>query len=438
MAARADPAGSRPRVLVTGANGFIGSAFVADLISEGYEVLAAVRDPARMQRRFPSVRAVAVDLNTMTAPADWQTLVRGLDAVVNVAGILQSAPGQSAEAIHTHAPKALFRATADAGVRRIVQVSAVSVDAASEYARTKAAADAFLMGLECDWVVLRPSLVYGRRAYGGTALMRALAVVPFAVPLVGAGDQAFQPIHVRDLCKTLIWAIRSDDAAGALVQPCGPERLDMRDILALYRAWLGRPEARFVSVPRPLVAGLCRLGDFFGSGPLRTTSLVQIEHGNLADPAEFEARTGIVARPMAEMLEREPSATGELWQARGFLVRPLVRASLVLLWLVSGLLGLMAPTGESAVWFSALGVPNALHGVLAKAAGAADLAIAFLLATGLRPTFTAWAQLALISGYTLALTIAAPDLWGDLFGPLLKNIPIAALVVVDRILSEER
>jgi len=141
---------------------------------------------------------------------------------------------------------------------------------------------------------------------------------------------------------------------------------------------------------------------------------------------------------MAEMLEREPSATGELWQARGFLVRPLVRASLVLLWLVSGLLGLMAPTGESAVWFSALGVPNALHGVLAKAAGAADLAIAFLLATGLRPTFTAWAQLALISGYTLALTIAAPDLWGDLFGPLLKNIPIAALVVVDRILSEER
>lgn len=416
------------RVLLTGANGFIGSHLVASLLARGHSIVAAVRDPKKLARRFPSLEARFCDLNRFLKPSDWAPLVEGCDAVVNCAGILQSRRGDRLREIHAQAPKALFAAAQAAGAHRIVQISAVSIGADTEYARSKRAGDEALMALDVDWVVLRPSLVYGRMAYGGTALMRALAAMPFRMPVIGAGGQAFQPIHVEDLCATVLWALDSPGAPRKLVEPCGPERLAMRDILPLYRAWLGLAPAPLLKIPPALVRAASRLGDAFGTGSLTTTSLDQLEYGNTADPGAFTQATGLRPRRMADALEREPAGPAELWQARFVLLRPLVRASLAALWLVSGLLGLFA-TAQVA----AFGPP-----VLGMATGAWDLAIAAMVAFSARPKLAFWLQLLTVIGYTAVLTALAPELWLDLFGPLLKNLPILALILVYRVLEEER
>lgn len=168
------------RILLTGANGFIGSELTSDLLKAGHDVAAAVRDPAKFLRRFPGTTVVLADFNVLTTSAQWLPLLTGLDCVINCAGILQSRAGQSASSIHTHAPLALFQAAHSLGVRKIIQISAVSADADTEYAQSKSAADKGLMAMDADWVILRPSLVYGRQAYGGTAMLRALAACPLS------------------------------------------------------------------------------------------------------------------------------------------------------------------------------------------------------------------------------------------------------------------
>src|SRR5438045_3005059 len=109
-----------------------------------------------------------VDFMQPRTPAAWAETLRsaGVDTVVNCVGILMPSAGQTFERVHAEGPMELFRGAAQAGVRRIVQVSALGVggDAqslASPYLHSKLRADDALAALPLDWAVLRPSLVFG-------------------------------------------------------------------------------------------------------------------------------------------------------------------------------------------------------------------------------------------------------------------------------------
>ena len=427
-------------VLLTGANGFIGRHIMAALLRAGHTVCAAVRDPAQIRRRFPAAEAIACDMNQDTAPVIWKSRLSGVDAVINCAGILQQSRHQSIEAIHASAPIALFEACAAAGVRRIVQISAISADdeAGTAYAHTKKRADDHLRTLDLDWVVLRPSLVYAEGSYGGSSLLRGLAGLPLATPLVGGGHQPFQPIHADDLAETVLRALTDPALARTLLEPVGPERLSLRDLLIKLRAWLDLPPVPTISVPMPLIRAAARLGDLFGGAPLNSTALRQLEYGNAAPPESFVTAIGFTPRTMDEALAAHPSHVQDRWHARIYAFRPFLRLSLVLLWVVSGLVGLTAAPALTHPPVAALGVPETLVPIAVVTFCLLDIAIGAAIALRWRPGLVAMVQLAVISLYTLLLTLVAPNLWGDPFGPLLKNLPIAGAVVALWAIEEDR
>src|SRR5579862_7704813 len=134
------------KILLTGANGFIGRYLLTGLLAAGHRVIPAVRRPAETDRLLKEPSSIAVDFNSDTSPETWIPRLAGIDAVINCAGILQGRMGQSIAAIHTDAPKALFTACQERGVRRVIQISAISAEAAAgtAYAETKRSADNFL------------------------------------------------------------------------------------------------------------------------------------------------------------------------------------------------------------------------------------------------------------------------------------------------------
>ena len=244
------------KVLLTGANGFIGRYLLTALIAAGHEVVPAVRRPAETDRLLATPASIRIDFNQATTPADWLPHLAGIDAVINCAGILQGRPGQSIDAIHARAPIALFEACQAAGIRRVIQISAISAEpkAATGSAATKHAADSHLAGMDLDWVILRPSLVYAPGAYGGTALFRAIAAVPFIVPIPGTGTQQFQPIHMDDLTAAVVGLLGNASVRRIIVDPVGPEPVPLSRLLADLRQWLGFAKpARMLPVPMTLV-----------------------------------------------------------------------------------------------------------------------------------------------------------------------------------------
>jgi len=426
------------RILLLGASGFIGRELFAMLRSRGHRVVPVVR-PGSKSPPFSDEPVVEADLNRDVEPESWIPRLSGIDAVVNCAGILQERGSESSDAVHARAPAALFRACERCGVRRVVLVSAISADAKAEtnYAASKLAGEKALRATTLDWVVLRPSLVHARGAYGGTGLFRALAALPGFIPLPGRGDDAFQPIHIDDLAAVVACAIESDRLVHRTVEPVGPEVVTLRQILVDYRRWLGLPDARVLAIPRPLVSLACRIGDIAGSR-INSTSLAQLEHGNVGDYRRFSETTGLRASGWHEALARHPAHVQDRWHARLYFARPLLRWTLAVLWLASGLLGLASLDAWAPRTAQAIAVSQPVAHAILATASAMDLVVALLVLSRWRPGTVGAIQAALVAAYTLAGTAWWPWLWLDPLGPLLKNLPIVAAIAAWAAIGEER
>lgn len=429
------------RVLVLGGNGFLGSAIISALQRAGMTVRAAVRDPRKFQNRFPDIDAVGVDLTDAAAsqPDYWGAALDGVDAVVNAAGVLQPRRARDAWAVHHAAPAALFEACVACRVRRVIQISAIGVaEAETVYARSKRTGDDDLMKRDLDWTVLRPAIVIGDGSYGGTSMLRAMAAFPLVTPVIGSGDTPLDVIHKDDLAAGIVRLLETGAATRAVLEPAGPERLTLLEVLTAYRRWLGLSLRPVLALPRWLVHGLARIGDASRLNPITTTAVAQFEARLTGDAKGFETATGIKPRRLNEILSERTAESQDMWHARLFFLGPLVRLSLVVLWLVSGLLGLFADPARFITYLEPMLTNQTAVLALARGMGVVDLAIAAALFLGWRLRFLALIQLLLVLGYTVGLSLVAPELWADPFGGLLKNIPILVLILAHRILEEER
>jgi uncharacterized protein YbjT (DUF2867 family) len=438
-------ASAHMKCLVTGAYGFIGSEVVEALRREGATVIGCGRDLELARRVNPAIEWIACDFNTDVTPAHWTPRLAGIDVVVNCVGILQGNLRDDAERIHADATIALFEAAASSGVRRIVHISAVSAETAipTAYARSKAKADAALSRLDANWLIVKPSLVIGRGAYGGTSLMRGVAGLPCVLLLPGEGRERFQPIALDDLARGIARLAARSEPSRTTLNAAGPETISLRDILIAYRSWLGFGRAREAAVPLPLLRLLLRFGDAAGYvgyvTSARTTSLAQLSYDTLVDGREFNAACGGTLQGFKETLAAWPATLQDRLHARSFFAVPLLQVTTALFWILTGVLTLMPASFASA---TALVVVAGFDPTLAKAVVAggsiADIVagVLFLLPNWVRTAGVA--QLILSAVYLIGLSVVAPELWADHFGPLLKVLPMMAATLVVMAFQEKR
>jgi len=423
-------------VLVLGATGFIGRRIVAALLDAGYAPVGGVRRPRLFERMFPGCQAVACDLAHDIDPAHWLPRLAGIQAVVNCAGVLTD---RHSRAVHVDAPKALHAACEQAGLRRIIHISAISAseDAGTAYAGEKRAAEIDLQRRDLDWVVLRPSLVFAEGSHGGTSALRGMAAFPGFVPLPGGGEQSFTPIHAEDLAAAVVRLVSPGAPAKLVLEPCGPETMTLKAIVLAWRAWLGLAPAPVLAVPMVLVRILGRALDFLGGGPLSTTGVRQLEFGNAGDGQAFAAAIGFAPRSMRAWLQARPSSVQDKWHARLYFLRPILRWVLGSSWIASGVIGMLAPVG----FVAAMLVPFNIAAVAPPVRGATcllDIAIGIALLARFRPGLMLAVQVLVVLGYSTAFTIAEPALWLEPLGPLVKNAAFLGLAAVIAVLEDDR
>ncbi|MGH6734558.1 MAG: SDR family oxidoreductase [Methyloceanibacter sp.] len=407
-------------------------------------MVGAGRDLAFARRTMPGITWVACDFNRDVEAARWLPRLAGIDAVVNCVGILQSTAKDDAMRIHGDATIALFEACAEAHIRRVVHISAISAedDMGSAYARSKAKADTALAALDIDWVIVKPSLVIGRGAYGGTSLMRGLAGLPGLLPLPGRATERFQPIAADDLARGIARLALTHEPSRTTLYATGPDTLSVSGILRALRAWLGFPAALEVTVPLPLLRLLLRLGDAAGwlghASAARTTSLTQMRYDRLMDGTAF-ARVAGGVKSLADTLQVSPATLQDRLHARTYFTVPLLQVLVALFWILSGLVALTPGTRFLAASILAhIGVDPSTAGPLVAAGAAVDIVAGALF---LVPGWVRRAgalQLAVSAFYLIGLSVIAPALWLDPFGALLKILPLMAATLVVMAFQEQR
>jgi uncharacterized protein YbjT (DUF2867 family) len=426
------------RILLLGATGLIGSHLLGRLRAQGHDVVAVARRPGAAG---PGVRWVALDLRTATRPEAWAPHLAGIDAVVNCAGVLQDGPADSTAAAHRDGPAALFAACEQAGVRRVVHLSAIGADreALSDFSRSKRAGDEALAARDLDWVILRPSVVLGRAAYGGSALFRGLAALPVAVLPPRAG--ALQVVQLDDLLDAIVFFLQPRAPARIALEITGPERLAFAEVVAAYRRWLGWPRARELRAPAWLMGVGYALGDLAGAlgwrPPIRSNARREMVRGATGDPREWMRLMGARPQSLEGALTAAPATVQERWFASLYLLKALVFGVFSLFWIGTGLISLGPgfTIGKDLMLEGGAG-PLAAPSVIAGAL--ADLAIG--LGIAYRPTsrHALWAALAISVFYLVAGTTILPRLWADPLGPMWKIWPVMVFNLVAMAIRSDR
>lgn len=406
-------------ILITGASGFIGNRVARELRSRGHRVIAVGRHPAP----HADVQ-IAADFSQSTQVEDWLPRLEGVDAVLNAVGILRERGTQTFEAIHSEAPQALFQAAAQAGVKRVVQLSALGADTAtSRYFATKHAADAVLLSLPLDGIVVQPSIVFG---IGGTSarLFTLLASLPL-IPLPGDGGQLLQPIHVDDVTEALVSLCTGATSQAKRIALVGPEPLTLKHFLQVLRYQLQMSRARMMSIPMTLMEFSAALARLHPRSLLDSETLAMLRAGNVADASQTRRLLGRQPRAVDTFIAPDMSSLLRQSALLSWLV-PLLRISIAIVWLWTAAVSFgLYPKEQSLTLLARAGVPSQLQPFMLYSAAGFDLLLG--IATLMFAHRAVWlCQIILILVYTVIISIKLPEFLLHPYAPILKNLPMLA------------
>ena len=432
------------RILVLGGYGLIGTHVVGRLLGDGHELIGLGRDIRQAGIQTPQVKWIAADLGLLTTAAAWGAVLRLADAqaIVNCAGALQDGTRDDVGRVQSAAMRALYSAAPAFAIEQLIQISAPRSNPHGETAfmRSKGAADAALQDSTLDWVILRPGLVFSPQAYGGTALLRALAACPWVQPMA-YGDRLLQTVCADDVAGAVSEVLSGRVATRRIYDLVEDKPRSLREVIGLLRAWLGIPPAPEVIINPTLILAAARVADGLGwlgwRSPMRTTAITELAAGITGNPAAWRTQTG---RPLASLeatLRQLPATIQERWYARAFMLKPVIIAVLSVFWTATGVVALANPQSAARV-LTSRGLDDGLALTIVVSGVAMDLILGLAVISRNSMPWAAKGMIAVTLAYLIGGTLLTPDLWLDPLGPLVKAIPALALALVALALEGDR
>jgi uncharacterized protein YbjT (DUF2867 family) len=281
------------RVLVTGGTGVVGTSAVAALLKHKHDVRLLTRHAERDSRQWPA--GVEPWPGDVGDPPSLAGAAADCDAVLHLVAILEErSPDATYQRINVDGTRHLATEALRAGVRRFVYVSSLGADRGeSAYQQSKRAGEEIVRGLPLDWLVVRPGSVYGPGDDQISLLLRMVRTMP-AVPLIGDGDQQFQPIWHEDLGEALARAVERKEISRQELDIAGPELTSQDDLLDRLERITSRSPIR---VPLPEFAASLgiRAMELVGiDSPFSENQLTMLREGITIDDPARNALTSVL------------------------------------------------------------------------------------------------------------------------------------------------
>ena len=437
-----------PTIAVFGASGLIGEAVASQLSREGFPVVPIARRFTRAQKNGFGSAAVEYPIVALDTDSLCKILsAKMIDIVVNCVGVLQDGPRGSTDAVHRVFVKRLLASLES--ISRPALLIHLSIlgsdrDDRTSFSRTKREAERLIAAGSIPFVILRPGFVIAPAAYGGSALMRALALLPFDLSEREAG-QVFAATDVGDIVRTIGFAARRwNDGKrdwNEVWDVMARQPATVGDVIAAFRHRLGGGRS-FIALPSWLMGLGARAGDlaaYLGwSPPIRSTALQEMRRGVTGNPETWIAATGMEPASLDSTLQRMPATVQEKWFARLYLAKPMILTALVVFWVVSGLIALTVAFDAATRILISHGFPPTLAKAVTVVSSVVDISI------GLAIAFRGTCRIGLLAGiavslcYMLGAAALAPEIWIEPLGALVKTGPAIVLMFVALAMLEDR
>ena len=226
-----------PRILVLGGTGFVGRQVCEQLARLGWRITVPTRRAANAEAimHLPGLTVVEALVHKAS---DLDRLMPGHDAVVNLVAVLHGDEARF-EHVHVRLPKLIAQAMHNAGVRRLVHISALGAElqGPSMYQRSKARGEAALGTAGLELTVLRPSVIFGAEDKFLNLFADLQAWLPF-MPLAGSGTR-FQPVWVDDVARAVVTCLQDRHTIGQTYELTGPDVMSLGELVHRAGQWAG-------------------------------------------------------------------------------------------------------------------------------------------------------------------------------------------------------
>jgi UDP-glucose 4-epimerase len=266
------------RILITGANGFVGSALCRTLAQSGHVLRAGLRGECSMPEGVAE-KAIVGDISTAL---DWRPSLRGVGAVVHAAArahVLQDSADSEKLYLetNTHATRQLAEAAAQAGVRRFIYLSSIKVNGEETfgsgyessdvpnpqdaYGRSKLLGEESVLEVSArtgmQVAIVRPPLVYGPGVRANFLRLMRWVEAGWPLPL-GSVNNRRSLVSIWNLCDLLARLLNDPLPSGRAWLVSDSEDLSTPDLISRIGVAMGR-NVRLVPVPTRLLQGAATL-----------------------------------------------------------------------------------------------------------------------------------------------------------------------------------
>ena len=298
------------KILVTGGTGVIGAGVVPELLSRGHQVRLLSRHARQDAQQWEGVEAF--DGNVGDAKS-LNGAATGCDAVIHIAGIVaEQPPDVTFEKVNVGGTRNLLAEAQRAGARRFIYISSLGADrGASEYHKSKVAAEGVVQASSADWTIVRPGNVYGPGDEVISLILKMVRSMP-VVPIVDLGDQEFQPVWYEDLARAIATATERADVVRQILEIAGTETTTMNNVIKRFSDITGRNPIS-LPVPMKIAEWTAKIAAFGAIDiPIDESKLTMLREKNVIEGPNALNTLAIEATPLDRGLRLLADALPEL------------------------------------------------------------------------------------------------------------------------------
>ena len=233
------------KLLVTGASSILGKNLTTELLKiENISI------------RFLEHHTPVKRENCQTIKADIQDaegldqVCSGIDVVIHLAALTHSSSMKAYFEVNEKGTEKLLTACRKNKVTRFIYISSVAAtEMGGEYGVSKLRGEEKVKSSDLDWVVLRPSEIYGPGMDEGIGKLISWVERFPVIPVIGDGSCFLSPVYVNDIVQAIVEIFKKDSLKNITLNLCGPEEMTMNEVINRF-AQFHKVKRKKIHIPR--------------------------------------------------------------------------------------------------------------------------------------------------------------------------------------------
>ena len=274
------------KIAITGASGFVGGNLVKALLQTDHQIVSLVHRKKPEYIGLNNIRSLEIDINNFES---LNEALKDIDIVFHLVGIIVETKSQTFIKTVINGTKNIVAACQKNNVKKIIYLSALGTSKKGEtnYFRSKWIAEEIIRHSGLDYIILRPSTIFGEGDKFINMLADMIGRFPI-IPMIGNGSYMMQPIYVGDLSNIMIQCLNNEMALNKTIELGGPEQISFKAIIALLKKIVNRKRVNvYIPIWMAKTAAFI-LEIFMKPSPVTKDQIKMLVAGNICSCKELD------------------------------------------------------------------------------------------------------------------------------------------------------